>query len=477
MTLLARRALYISFIIAFLIIAPAVIFYASGYKIKISNGFKIGLNLQKTGILVLDTKPRGAKIYLNGEPQQFLFKKLYSKKESFMATPAKIKNLLPGEYEVGMELDGYWSWRKKLTVTPGASTYAEDVYLFKKSLPVVLAEGEAKKVSESPDKKYLAGIYDHKTVLINLASEEKYEIKTEGAKETAWSPDGKKIIIDAAVFNLADLANPANINPTINGTGKSGVNGGGEAEKKFKWGPDSETVYYVSSDEKNNEALEKLDLKTGERKKIALGKIPLTGEKIKIIDFFAKNDLIFYLYHSPSEAKTKLNIVKTGADELMMSIDFPPSPKYKFTNPEHRLINLYDENVKILYLINPFAYLPLEETISEIKNWHWINENLLIYNNDFEIWLFDLKSGQKTIITRISDPIDKALWHPSNNYIIFSAGNSIGAIELDDREKRNTLKLAGAEKISSLSMNNDGDILYFSAKIGAQQGIYKLEIR
>lgn len=465
MSLLTRRALYISFIIAFLIIAPGVIIYASGYKIKISNGFKIGLNLQKTGILVLDTKPRGAKIYLNGEPQQFLFKKLYSKKESFMATPAKIKNLLPGEYEVGMELDGYWNWGKKLTVAPGASTYAEDVYLFKKSLPVVLAEGEAKKVSESPDKKYLAGIYDHKTVLINLASEEKYEIKTEGAEEAAWSPDGKKIIIGAAVFNLADPANPANIN------------GGGINGKNFKWGPDSETVYYVFSDEKNNEVLEKLDLKTGERKKIALGKMAGTGEKIKIIDFFAKNDLIFYLYHSPSEAKTKLNIVKTDAGELMMSIDLPPSPKYKFTNPEHRLINLYDENVKILYLINPFAYLPLEETISEIKNWHWINENWLIYNNDFEIWLFDLKSKQKTIITRISDPIDKALWHPSNNYIIFSAGNFINTIELDDREKRNTLKLTRAEKISSLSINNDGDILYFSAKIGAQQGIYKLEIQ
>ena len=94
MTLKQRRVLYTLFILAFLIITPAIILYASGYKI--GNGLK----LQKTGIFIIDSKPRGAKIYLNDKLEQDQIKKWLLDKNSFVVTPAKIKNLLPGEYLV-----------------------------------------------------------------------------------------------------------------------------------------------------------------------------------------------------------------------------------------------------------------------------------------------------------------------------------------------------------------------------------------
>ena len=67
MTLGQRRILYTLFIMAFFAITPVVWLYASGYKIG------SGLKVQKTGILILDTAPRGARVYLNGVSQEYFF--------------------------------------------------------------------------------------------------------------------------------------------------------------------------------------------------------------------------------------------------------------------------------------------------------------------------------------------------------------------------------------------------------------------
>jgi len=58
MNLIRRRILYIFFIFLFLLITPLIILYANGYKL--SNNFR----LEKTGILILDSEPQDAKIFL-----------------------------------------------------------------------------------------------------------------------------------------------------------------------------------------------------------------------------------------------------------------------------------------------------------------------------------------------------------------------------------------------------------------------------
>ena len=71
MTLKARRIMRTIFLLAFLIATPLVSLYAAGYKFSLQKG-----GLQKTGMLILDTEPQGARIYLNGVPQQTAIKKL-----------------------------------------------------------------------------------------------------------------------------------------------------------------------------------------------------------------------------------------------------------------------------------------------------------------------------------------------------------------------------------------------------------------
>ena len=132
----------------------------------------------------------------------------------------------------------------------------------------------------------------------------------------------------------------------------------------------------------------------------------------------------------------------------------------------------------MLYLIDPLLeFNPLRETINNIKYTMWINDKKLLYANDFEVWLFDVNESKKTLLTRISRGINNILWHPSNNYVIFSTDKTINIIELDDREKRNIIELIKLENIKWLTLGEDGNILYFYAKIGNQEGLYKLAIQ
>ena len=87
------------------------------------------------------------------------------------------------------------------------------------------------------------------------------------------------------------------------------------------------------------------------------------------------------------------------------------------------------------------------------------------------------KNGKKILLTRISEPLSEVIWHPNNNNIIYVTKKSVNVIELDDREKYNITKLIELEKIERPILNKKGDILYFSAKIGNQEGIYKLYIQ
>ncbi|MDD5072049.1 MAG: PEGA domain-containing protein [Patescibacteria group bacterium] len=476
MTYKTRRALFIFFVMAFLIIAPLLSFYAAGYKVKLNWPPNFSNSLQKTGMFIFDTSPRGAKIFIDGKPSQLFFKKYFNKEQGYIRTPAKIKNILPGEYDIRMEADGYWPWEKKLTIEPGQATYAEDIYLFKKDLPlqiISLAPEEKnsslasiRKIEPSPDKKYFFTLNEEKINIteaggINLFSSppSSFRAKFGPDSEIIWSPDSAKVIAGRIILDLKDKNKITYLDDLL----------GREAEN-FKWGADGNGLYYRTAN-----ALNYFDL-IAKNKKIISG-----GETY--YDYAIKNDHIFFVSATNKTLKLKGASLKSG--ELLKEISLPFSSGYRLINPGHKLINLYDGDHQLLYLIDPFAAVnPLKEIINNVKYSSWLNDNRLLYANDFEIWLFDADTSAsffgragKKILTRISEPITGVLWHPSKNYIIYSTEKTINTIELDEREKRNITELIRAEMIYSPDLDQKGKILYFGAKIGQQEGLYKLEIQ
>lgn len=453
MSLKTRKILYLIFVLIFLIAAPAISLYAAGYTL--SSGFKI----TKTGILIVDTKPSDATISLDNTVKQKLLNKLIFNEEKFITSPAKIKNIPPGEYDIKLSKEGYWDWDKKLSIKPGESTYVEDVSLFKKDIPLSVVEGEFTSLKISPNKEYIAAFSEKNAILINLANDEtkylEFETKIKNdliatSSMISWSPDSKKLINGNYIFDVKNWSNPFDIKKEI-----------GENIKNLKWSG-SANIYYVSSD-----ALNEFSLSSKINEKIAYTK--------KIEDYLPNDNFIFIL--DGGSSVKKIDIYNLREKEISGTINLPFS-NYLFSDFQTKYLNVYDQTHKILYIIDPFSsYRQLKETVNNASFFEWINNEKLLYANSHEVWIFDMNARKNTLLTRISQDIKKTIWHPSNNYVVYATSQDIFTIELDDREKYNIVKLLSLNQIKNPMLNKKGDALYFYSKIGSQSGIYKLSIQ
>jgi hypothetical protein len=417
--------------------------YAAGYRLG-----KNGLSIQRTGMFIIDSKPKGAKILIDGKLQKTWSISMFNESKG-ITTPAKIKNLLPGEYELKIEMDGYWSWQKKLTINPGASTFAENIYLFKNDLPIQVAPADMASIHLSPNKNQAVIFSDDLITFLNLTDESQKTTKRNNLteKNILWSEDQNKIIIDNYLYNLADLTSIIDLKKITPNS------------FNYKW--NGNTLYY--QDKNSIYQLEPSNL----AKKIVSNKI--------FNDYLIKNNYL-YLIIKTNQA-INLEVVDITTNENIKSINLPGSGNYSFINVEQNLLNLYDNNHKTLYLIDPMsAYEPLVEIINNVKTTHWNDSSNLLYTNDFEIWLYNLGTKNKTLITRISDIINNAVLHPSKDYIIYSTDKTINTIELDERGKKNITELIKFDSINSFILIN-ADTIYFPGKIGNSKGLYKFLIQ
>lgn len=455
MSLRARRFLYISFILLFLIIAPIICLYAAGYKLG------TGFNVQKTGMLTIETEPKGATIYLNGKLQRNFLKRLFTKESGYITTPAKIKNLLPGEYNIELKKEGYWGWQKKLTILPGQSTFIEDIIFFKKTLPTLLLENVPENTALSEDKKNIAFYNKTKADIYNFKNSEvktvDFSSNTVSSQDTtvdsnlSWSPQNERLILDNVIYDTDNKIKPIILDNLI----------GGKIEN-IKWDDDDNDIIYYSSEN----AINYYDIASNISKNVI-------NEK-QIQDYLKRDNYIFYVAKRNDAAY--LNIWDIDNEKMVGEIILENS-SYNFINTDHNLLNVFDNRSNKLLLIDPFSKIKTNRgTIENIKIAKWANENTLIYANDFEIWIYDITNSKGILITRISDVIKDIVWHPSNNYIFFSTEKTANMIELDERDKYNSIELIKIDEIRSPFLNQEGNELYFYGKIGKQQGFYKLSI-
>ncbi len=104
-----RKQLLISFaILLFLALGTiTVVLYGEGYRFGFGQG---GPQVMGTGLLVTTSTPDGAEVFINGHLST--------------ATNNTI-NLSPGTYTVEIKKDGYFSWKKKITIQKEVVTKAE----------------------------------------------------------------------------------------------------------------------------------------------------------------------------------------------------------------------------------------------------------------------------------------------------------------------------------------------------------------
>jgi hypothetical protein len=107
-----RAFLFYSSVAVFFAGLPLILSFSFGYKFD-RRTFKFS----RTGLLYLKTQPPGAEIYLD--------KKLLVEK-----SPATVNELLPGTYEVRVELRGYYPWSDDVRIEESKITRLDKILLF-----------------------------------------------------------------------------------------------------------------------------------------------------------------------------------------------------------------------------------------------------------------------------------------------------------------------------------------------------------
>jgi|GEM_PF-5559029 len=115
MTKILRRIVFFFFVAVFFIGAPKIVFYALGYSYR--HGSESGL--VKSGLVYLSTTPPGATVYVGGRRYRD-------------ATPAIIRDLLPGNYPIRLVLKDYEAWAQTVPVEPAKSSVLGKILLHPK---------------------------------------------------------------------------------------------------------------------------------------------------------------------------------------------------------------------------------------------------------------------------------------------------------------------------------------------------------
>lgn len=433
MTLNQRRLLYIIFIILFLIVTPILWLYASGYKL--GSGFKF----QKTGILILDSEPKEAKIILNNKPYTGT---IFGKKN--ITTPAKIKNLLPDIYTVRLEKNGYWPWEKKLEIKPGESTFAEDIVLFRNEIPLFLSDKNFEKIYRSPSSNLILLAGNNNLMIVDLKKSQTIATISNSNNLCAnWSPDSKYLTNCDTIYEAKNLNPVAQLAISAN---------------KLDW-QDNNTIFFINENGVNKYLSENKKIET-------------FFEEKKILDLKAEKNYVYIL--SKNNENSIISILEPNSPDNYRDIKLPLSDYY-FQNNSPYFLDVYDKLHDILYLVDPSSsYKPIVETIVRANINDWINENQIVYSDGHEIWLYDLQKKQKILISRYSSTINKIFWHPSKNYIVFSTDTYIATLELDKRDKYNVTYLIKDQEIKDITLSHDGSRLLFIGKVNGKNGVFEL---
>ena len=106
------------FIILAIPLTIGIISYTSGYKFDPKTH-----SIITTSVISITTLPKDVAIMLNGKTEQ-------------VTTPYINNSVLPGEYSIAINKEGYRPWKKSVSVLKGRSVLFPDVLLFLDTMPI-----------------------------------------------------------------------------------------------------------------------------------------------------------------------------------------------------------------------------------------------------------------------------------------------------------------------------------------------------
>ena len=450
--------------ILFFIAGPAVILYSQGYRFDFRKGIFV-----HSGTITFKANPQNFNVKINGKPSN-------SQQLNRINSSFNVQGLLPGDYEIGLEKDGFQSWSKKTVVHSGVASEFWNILLVRGNYEKTEYDTSgAEKFYISPKSDYAA--YEKKTDsgleinLFNISSEKNdssynfpdWNFIEDARKENIeWSPD--QAYISVPVEKKADNGLEEYNYFIVDVDGETSFNLGEFSNLKelsgVRWDPKEKGYLFFRS----GSSLYRLNA----RDNLDIVKI---SDDVLSFDL-SKTDLYFIkspnnlAYKTATDGKSEFQQITSG---------FPDE-----NNPEiHRIITYDDDRIAFisrhedLFVYNKGEYDTYFKKLGEgVKGVHFSDDGkkLLFWTkNEISVYFtqdWDVQpirsENDLTNVTRYSDEIKNVQWFKDYEHIIFSTGKYVKIIELDPRDHRTCMDLlTTAVENPFIIYNNYLEKMYF----------------
>lgn len=386
--------------VIFLIITPVLVLYARGFQFDWQTK-----QIVKTGALVVKTEPTKTKIFLNNKLQKEL-------------TPSNVRFLIPGDYDVRLEKDDYLSWTKRLGIKAQLVTWVahnrDFTTLFLKTPKLI--QTYTTKLSSASENLQEIQFTDLESNIntININSGE--NILRNGQAQTK------------ATFDLNQLIwqNGSKVNDLFNEISTNFIDVFKQLQKAQKISSDGTYIVPII-----NNSLYTLN---DENELLLIDKNVSTFTLADGEVWYIQNNLLKHCRLATKSSET-------------ISISVPPAASQQIIRGQNQIYLILDN---VLYALND-TFEKIYDNVN-LASWDSQSRQLLFANNN-EVLIYNPDTKNSQLILRSEAEIQNPILNWTTGYVFYASLGAIHAIELDDRDHRNTYTIAGAGKNFLLNQN------------------------
>jgi hypothetical protein len=475
---LKRSLFFWTLFVLFLITGPVVILHTQGYRFDFSRGVFV-----YSGTITFKANPQNFSAKINGKLND-------SKQLNRINGSYNITGLIPGDYEIKLERDGFQGWSKKTDVHSGLASEFWNVLLVRNDYKKTEYNSPgANKFFISPKSDYFA--YEKKNAtalevtLYNIGNDQAeknysfsdWQFIDDSRKENIeWSPD--QAFISLPLEKDADNNSKEYSYSVIDVDNNSSLNLNDLADKKnisnVRWDPKEKGYLFFLSED----SLFRLDVKDN-------------TDLVKISDDVSSFDLSqtdLYYVKKPNNLvyKTSTN-GKSEPTQITSSFPDESGPAiFRVITYDDSRIALINQN-KNLYIYNKADrdtyFRKIGDNVEGVhfsddgkKMLFWTKNEISVYfTNDWKVQPVR-SENDLTNITRYSDEIKNVQWFKDYEHIIFSTGKYVKIIELDPRDHRNCMDMISTDIDNPFIIyNNYLEKMYFIDTKDDSTSIYSID--
>lgn len=405
---LARQLLPWLFVLVFLVTAPLLIFYTSGYRYN----FKKGL-VERNGTLIIDSTPDDAAVFIDGRP-------------TGERTPITLQNMVPGWHTVRVERPNYSSWQENVLIRSERVTFANHLWLWRLGEPHLVQPGtftsihadplrERALLSESREGEISWRLWTQEAPLERTPLP---QATTNTRLQTQWRRDGQAALLKDArngqTWWVHSVKGRETVEPLPPGTYHwAGTNLIGNTEKTTLH-LDADALRFVSSSHASHVFEESQGLA---------------------------------LQSSASSSEERILV-----DDSFVTRRFAlPAGRWSFGEIRRPFVLLQDQD-RWLILQMKFGQ-PYAETIrGDYPRWTPREEPLrAVFLQENELWLWT-SGTSPALLWRQSTPLIQTAWHRSGDYLFLADRTQLFALSLHDGSDQRVTPLAHFEEIQDFTV-------------------------